>query len=291
MTVDPSHAHIRGLPKNVEDLAVTAHHSWILAFDNISDISETMSDALCRLSTGGGHSTRAFYTNDEEVILNSKRPVILNGIASFICRPDLLQRTLLVKLPPIPPAKRLTDTEIDKRFKRLHPELLGAVLNAVVVVLKNLPQVTLDQSPRMADFAMWAAAAESVIGIQPKKIVPLLLEKQSEALLTELDSPLAQAILDILDVHNGKISILMGGLLKMINEIAPDAVRGEKIWPKKERGLRSQLERIKPVLREVGVEITFLKRTNRGTPVLIQSDGRMHACDGRPEKAEVATVH
>jgi hypothetical protein len=55
-----------------------------------------MSDAFCRLATGAGFSTRRLYTDSEEVIIEARRPVIVNGIGDLIQMPDLADRTLLV---------------------------------------------------------------------------------------------------------------------------------------------------------------------------------------------------
>jgi hypothetical protein len=284
MIVDPNQAPIRGLPKNTEDLAVTGQHSWILGFDNLSHIPETMADALCRMATGGGFATRALYTNDEEAIFWSKRPIILNGISEFIDRPDLHERTLIVNLPPIPPNKRLTDSDIDERFKQSHPALLGAVLDAVVLVLRNLPNVTLSKIPRMADHAKWTVAAELAISASAGEMVPLLFEKQNEALLSQLDSPISRAILDLLDERDGKIEMIVGDLLYHLNRFVTEDVRRQKSWPDGPRDLSGALARITPVMRAVGVEITFLKHTNRGRPVLIKGDGLWPLSDGYPGK-------
>jgi chromosomal replication initiation ATPase DnaA len=37
---------------------ISANNAWCLGYDNLSSLSSTLSDALCRLSTGGGFSTR-----------------------------------------------------------------------------------------------------------------------------------------------------------------------------------------------------------------------------------------
>ena len=42
---------------------VFAIHSWLLCFDNLSVISDSLSEALCRLSTGGATIARKLYTN------------------------------------------------------------------------------------------------------------------------------------------------------------------------------------------------------------------------------------
>jgi hypothetical protein len=77
--VDPAVEPLRALPKNERDLAIAAGNAWVLAFDNLSGIRDQLSDALCRLATGGGFATRQLYTDDEEIIFSAKRPIILIG--------------------------------------------------------------------------------------------------------------------------------------------------------------------------------------------------------------------
>ena len=47
---------------------------------NLSYITPELSDALCRLSTGGGFGVRTHYENAEETVFHSSRPIIINGI-------------------------------------------------------------------------------------------------------------------------------------------------------------------------------------------------------------------
>ena len=44
---------------------IAATSSWVLAYDNLSGLAPAMSDALCRMATGGGLSVRELYTNSE----------------------------------------------------------------------------------------------------------------------------------------------------------------------------------------------------------------------------------
>lgn len=56
--IDPSYAPLRTDPRNNRDLMVSAKHSWIPAFDNLSRMTDDLSDGLCRLATGGGLSSQ-----------------------------------------------------------------------------------------------------------------------------------------------------------------------------------------------------------------------------------------
>ena len=144
---------------------VGANNSWVIGLDNLSYISPTLSDALCRLATGGGFATRALYTDDDERIFNIKRPMILNGIEEVATRNDLLDRSVILYLPEIPQASRRSESELWAEFRREHPRILGALLDAVAGALRNRDAVQLEGLPRMADFAVWATAGEEALGI------------------------------------------------------------------------------------------------------------------------------
>ena len=45
--VDPSTAPLRTTPRQERDLYISANSGWVLAFDNISNLSPWLSDALC----------------------------------------------------------------------------------------------------------------------------------------------------------------------------------------------------------------------------------------------------
>jgi hypothetical protein len=90
--VDPNSAPLRSEPRDARDLIIAANNSWVLAFDNLSHLPAWLSDALCRLATGGGFSTRELYTDSEEVLFDAVRTVILNGIEELAMRGDLLDR-------------------------------------------------------------------------------------------------------------------------------------------------------------------------------------------------------
>ena len=99
--IDPFKAPIRTKPRNELDLMIAARNSHIVTLDNLSNIEQWLSDALCRLSTGGGLTTRKLYTDEEENILDAQRPVLLNGIEEVAVNGDLLDRMVVLSLPGI----------------------------------------------------------------------------------------------------------------------------------------------------------------------------------------------
>jgi hypothetical protein len=103
--IDPNTADLRCEPKEPRDLMIAANNGWVVALDNISYLPGWLSDALCRLSTGGGFATRTLYENDEETIFDATRPLLITGIEEVATRSDLLDRSILVTLPTIPEQK------------------------------------------------------------------------------------------------------------------------------------------------------------------------------------------
>ena len=96
--IDPSTVLSQSLPRSERDLVIAASKSWVINLDNLSNLSPEMSDAFCRISTGGGFRTRALYTDDNERLFNSMRPIIMNGISDFATRHDLADRSLIIQL-------------------------------------------------------------------------------------------------------------------------------------------------------------------------------------------------
>src|SRR5439155_11381418 len=85
------------------------------------------------------------------------------GIEEVVSRPDLGDRAIFLTLAPIGEAQRRSESELWREFEIARPRILGALLDAVVHGLRALGRVHLDRLPRMADFALWAAACETAL--------------------------------------------------------------------------------------------------------------------------------
>ena len=117
---------------------IAANNGYLLAFDNLSGLPDWLSDALCRLATGGSFAVRQLYTDDEEVLFEASRPILLNGIEEVISRPDLGDRAIFLTLAPIAEADRRSEAELWREFEIARPRILGALLDAVVHGLRTI---------------------------------------------------------------------------------------------------------------------------------------------------------
>jgi hypothetical protein len=138
--LDPNTAPLRALPREDRDLFIAARNGHLLAFDNISGLPGWISDTLCRLATGGGFAVRQLYSDQDEVLFDAARPLILNGIEDMVTRPDLADRAIFLNLRAIPEETRLPERALWAAFERDRPRLLGALLDGVAAGLRNLPQ-------------------------------------------------------------------------------------------------------------------------------------------------------
>lgn len=112
------------------DWLLAARNSWLLAIDNLSRLSADLSDALCRIATGGAISERTLYTNLGETLVEVQRPTVLNGIEEFATRPDLAERAVHITLAPV--ARCRPEAEFWQAFERDAPFILGGLLNGLV---------------------------------------------------------------------------------------------------------------------------------------------------------------
>ncbi len=241
--IDPNSAPVRAEPREPRDLMITANNGWLVALDNLSYLKGWLSDALCRLSTGGGFSCRTLYENSEETIFDATRPVILTGIEEVGTRSDLIDRSLLVSLPTIPEDRRRSEADLWREFDQTRPGILGGVLTAVAAAIKNLPTTSVVKLPRMADFALWVIAAEPALNIPAGTFLDAYTGNRDDANALALEaSPVAKLIMEIVTPWIGTAS----ELLKDLEAAATDGDKRLKSWPKTPRSLSGAIKRLAP---------------------------------------------
>lgn len=263
--IDPNVAALRSEPRSGQDLMIAARNGWLLAFDNMSTLPPWLSDALCRLSTGGGFATRELYSDSDEVLIDVQRPVAVNGIAELATRGDLLDRAVVLSLPRID--RYRTEDEFWPAFEQARPRILGALLHAVSTALANVKNVTLDRPPRMADFARWSVAAEPALAIGRGAFLAAYRSNRADAAAIALESsPLAQPLRTLADVgYVGSAT----ELLRRLADLAGDDATHRQGWPKSASALAAQLRRLAPDLRRTGLNIDFDRDVDRARSRLI----------------------
>jgi hypothetical protein len=252
--VDPNKALHRAPPREARDMFIAANNGHVVAYDNLSDLKDWLSDMLCRLSTGGGFSTRQLYTDDEEALFDAMRPVAMTAVDNVVMRSDLTDRSIFLTLRAITDKKRRRKEEIWTAFEKDRPVILGALLDIVAYGLRELPNTQLAELPRMADFAEFATACEGAVWEHPTFARAYALNRAgatNSVIEEDLIANALAAFMSRRETWKGETK----QLLKELNTAADDAIKESKFWPKAPNALTRRMNRIAGMLRKIGIVI------------------------------------
>lgn len=262
--VDPNKVMLRGRPKTVEDVFVAAANNWLVSYENLSGLTPEQQDAFCTLATGGGFASRQLYTNGEEHVMETKRPVVLNGIAVVATRPDLIDRVIHVDLPTIAAEARRDDADTHAGWERDQPVVFAGLLDLFSAALAILPTVKLTQKQRMADYERLGEAVARALGFvagefqqQYADLVQAGIDRalESNAVAQALDKYLADRVLPL---------NWQGTAGQLYDLLGTHSIPDRSGWPRSPKGLSDQLRRIAPAYRAKGIDITHLGHSREG---------------------------
>jgi hypothetical protein len=265
--VDPNLAPVRALAREERDLMIAANNGHLLGFDNVSALSPWLSDALCRLASGGSFALRQLFTDQDEVLFQAARPILLNGIEHIIHRADLADRAIFLTSAPVIPRERRSEAKLWQEFEQVRPQLLGALLDGLVHGLRSLPLIRVQGLPRMADFALWATACEQAFW--PAGTFALAYEANRRSAVDDVvdADPLSARIRELMTTRTAW-SGTAADLLCLGRDRSPDPFSNEDSWPRSPRALAGRLRRAQSHLRALGIEIVFNREGHTGTRMI-----------------------
>ena len=259
--VDPNISPLRSRPKDERDLFISASNEWMPVFDNLSGISDWMSDALCRIATGGGFSTRKLYADDEEMLFEVCRPIIFNGIEDQAIRGDLLDRTITLPLARIPEEKRRDEATFWKDFEAARPSIFGGLLAAVSVAIRNFDSVKLERVPRMADFTRWVTAAEPQLGWAPGTFLRAYDANREAAQIRVVEAnPVVTLLIELATAHRTWRGTSTDLLQALVGQVGYRPIR----LPANANALGGLLKRVGPTLQQYGIRVQMDREGHQG---------------------------
>lgn len=239
------------------ELPVAANSQYLLAFDNLSGISKEGSDLLCVVSTGGAMTKKKLYTDTDEIIIDMKKTVILNGVDNISKRQDLVSRTVFIETPKLTAEKKKTEAEIWNNFKKDAPLIFGSLVNAVSCGLKNAGKDKTAYA-RMQDYGRFIANCAEALEWEDNYWQEIYPKNQDIGISQSIDSdPFAGALVDLMESKktdrlyhwNGTSSELLETLS---DALPPDETVYNRAWPKYNQ-VKSRLRRIAPLLENRGI--------------------------------------
>jgi hypothetical protein len=256
---DPDETELRSLPDTIRDIFIAVNSARVRAWDNVSKIEPRISDALCQLSDGSGFGTRKLYTDEDEFRVAGSRSIVLTGLVNCATRPDLASRTVLLALQPIEDDARKSEVKFWADFNEVRPLILGALFDALAHGLRNLPNIHLDHTSRMADFELFGHACEAAyaeVGSFATALAANAVEL-NEALIE--DDVVAKAIIAFMDTRkkwSGTTTALLNELTlhALVDELQ---VSKQQDWPKDATRFSKRVRTVAATLRKAGVEVSF----------------------------------
>ena len=256
--VDQQPAAERTPPKDNREWAIFARASWAFSHDNITDIPPWLSNALCKDVTGDAILQRVLHSDDDIGVYSFQRVIALTTIAiRHEVAGDLADRILLVEPEVI--EKRRTEADITAARAAALPGALGAVLDLVAGVLRELPGTSVENAPRMADFAKVLAALDTVTGWGT--LASYRAKVASLALSLIEGNTFAYAIYRLATLPSpggldpGPWEGTAAELLDTLRRICTDARMAASDLPGDVRAVGRQVREIAPSLRKAGIDI------------------------------------
>jgi hypothetical protein len=248
-----------------------------------------LSDEVCKAVTGIGQTKRELYTDDGDKIFEYKHCLNFNGINLSFSEPDVIDRSIIIRLDEIEHKDRRPEQEILDDFYALLPKLLTFVLDTLAIAMTIKPQIKIAELPRMADFAIWGEAIARSLGHEDGEFIKAYYDNIGFQNFEVIESnPLALALKKLVEnkMHEpryknikyghhppNQITVFEGTPLELLEELNMIAIY-EKIntnlreWPKNNNWLVKRINIIKSNLQNaLGLRIR-VERNPQNTSIV-----------------------
>ena len=242
------------------DDSTSARGRYLPSWDNIGSIGAKTSDWLCRLVTGVEIDRRTLFTDDDVRTTVLRRSGVATSIVlPYGLGPDALERLVLLEFDRMPDADRRTESELWEAFHRLHPRLLGALLDDVAGTLRALQSVRAQpppRLPRMADYALVLAALDLHRG--PGHLDAYVSAVTDVLASRAVEDPFTAGLIAVASSAEDKTwKGTAEALYKRLEPFRPDDPRAP--WPRSSRSLGHAVTNASETLRAAGLEVVRSK--------------------------------
>jgi len=270
MIIDPQsnklEDNINKMPTREENFILECVSKYLISWDNISHISASQSDDICRMVTGGANEKRMLYTNDELVVQYFRKKFLLNGIGINITRGDYLDRSINYSLQHIEKHDRWTDEEYEEKIKSLIPGILADIFQTLSKAMKNYSLIkdSIGDLPRLAGFGVWGEVISQSLGKEPGFFLKEYEKITSNTLANAGENhPLVKYVEHVMEEkeeYNQPISKFYNSMKVWAESEGYDIKSKYSNFPKSAQGIRSNLQRIDGFIRKSGYYVNISDR-------------------------------
>ena len=278
--IDPSNQTASSLPNGKRDLTVSLATRYFSAFDNISTITQEVSDILCTACDIGTSSERKLFSNGDLYTSSYSSALLLNGIGSFIKKDDLLDRCVRIKNKLFVDKKRTSLVLLRENLEEDLPEIFGALLKVIQKTIQVQPDIDLEKypkAPRMIDFynlgiaisiALWGdgsiftkAYFENIEDSFDDQIEEDVLANTLREYVRTWQADVIQSKITAADLYKELTSILEKSVVRV----------DTSAFPRNHATMGKKLHNLQTALANVGILLDFQK-SNKNRYIIIKRD-------------------
>src|SRR5215207_7165238 len=270
LLVDPAKPKLLTIYNDVKEFIQQLAHNYVAYYDNLKKAPGWLSDEACKAVTGVGSTKRKLYSDDDDIVYEYKRCLGFSGINTALTEPDALDRSMMIELQRINPEHRKDETVIMTEFFELRPKLLGYIFDILAKALRIKDTIRLNDSPRMADSALWGEAIARAMGYKDLEFINAYYDNIGKQNIEAIENhPLGQVIAKFYEEEiEGKSNLWEGQPIELLEQLELTAQThkintNHKSWPKEVRWLTRRLNQIRSNLLEgLGIDITIDRVTS-----------------------------
>lgn len=252
--IDPSTIGKQHNLRSVQDFALLVSNSYLSIVDNLSKVTDEMSDAMCQTVSKGQYTTRTLYTNDEISTTEMKSKLVVNGITISNTKPDLLERSIVLNINKLSATKIISEEALNLKLDNYLPMVLDRIFASVSYVLMNIDSINLTKAPRLVDFAKLIFAIAESLGLDGEYVLNVYLANIDDVGKMFLDDPVVVALNAVLDSCNGIFEGTSTQLLEQMKQLGHEDV------PRAANSLSSKLTRLSSELEKQSITIDRYKK-------------------------------
>lgn len=256
------------------DRGLTVSKNYFVIFDNLSHLSDSESDELCIYSTGGRHEERKLHTNVDSVSYELQGNIGYTSINDIAKQSDLISRQLKFELEMR--TENISESAFWRKVEMQKPAILHYIFTTIGRAIPIYSQLTENPacvtSHRLADFILLCEAISRATGQPAGRIQEMFKRIEQEQAERSIDNSsfasfFADCILNRVTIRGREVTLLMKEIFDTLKEHAlatnPN-IQKDMDFPANPIQLGRKIERIRPSLQKLGIEIKKIGRSNKG---------------------------
>jgi hypothetical protein len=288
--LDANDNEMINMQRNPKDIAISAQNGHVVIYDNLRLISPDVSDVLCQVSTGGSLSSRTLYSNNAESTIKMRSALVLNGIHDYATESDLISRCVTIRLKPLVDSQRQSEAELSRQLEIELPEYIHLLHRLAAKILKTQDSVTVTYKSRMADFALYVAGLEKVIGIPEGRLQDAYKHNVEQSTIAGvIDDSLYDSLMRFAQQYS-KNSPWQGTPKELLNSLTLSN-QSSSDMPKNAAAMSRRIPMLQSALTSNGVHIIRGRATDRYFQVwsenTVETD---EATESKPDNSTVSST-